>query len=206
MTIVQNKGSVSVRCDVPNCHMEVLGQTEEDALEDAQLMGWKKMPGDKLACSDCLKGTSPVAARAKAKFGQAQHKIDSSPASYSKGDEVHDPASGDLVGTAAHDVKAGDELTVDLIAPGGNAATGAQPVKQLQAPPTDPDDAPAHGGSTIVTPEGDEVHAPFIAPGPDVEPEPGTAEEKAKSEMLVEEVDDLFSNTTWDPTRKADSN
>lgn len=125
MAIEQRKNnSVALTCDTADCHMEILGVTEEEALEDAQLIGWLVQQG-KYICRDCQRGKNTAAVAA---YGTDRLSAGPAPVAYSKGDPVYAP-DGTQVGRAAHDVAAGEDLVVDLMSPEQTAASHAQPVE-----------------------------------------------------------------------------
>jgi len=199
--------SVALLCDRSGCHMEILGQNETEAREDANLIGWHALEsGAKHTCKDCASGRNPAAV---AVYGTDKATVDQSPATYAKGDAVHDP-NGDLVGYAEHDAKAGDPLDIALVAPGQDApevSTATTPVPHaggqyddgLSAEERDlENDLDEFDAALDEFANGDDAPEVPGEGGPVVAP-PVSDDEAAKTAKLFEDVDDLFSDSTWDP-------
>lgn len=130
MTTETRSGSVAIRCDCPNCHIELIRRTKDQVEEEASLDGWKfDVATDKHLCNDCQSGKCPGDAVAEARFGTAQGIIPA-PGPTKKGTTVVAP-DGTELGVAANDAAAkGDPLVVALARPPDPGKVGGKKVEE----------------------------------------------------------------------------
>jgi len=130
MTTEKRETSVAIKCDCDHCHIEVLRRTEEQAVDEASLAGWKfNLDRDSHLCPDCQSGNCPGAAVARAKYGTDKVTIPA-PGPVKKGENIAAP-NGEVIGVAENDVEsAGDPLVVNLVkAPDREKVFGSKPVR-----------------------------------------------------------------------------
>jgi len=110
-------GTHALKCDTPNCHMELLAPDEDALREDANLAGWVRAgeKGEYNVCPDCTRGQHPGAAILRRMLGGDEIDLQA-PAPVRKDDAVLNE-NGDVVGHYMHDANQGDKVRVKVKMP-----------------------------------------------------------------------------------------
>lgn len=120
----RSNGTHAVKCDSPQCHIEIIAPSRAEAFEDVNLSGWKLVGQDRAgenmyACSHCAAGQHPGAAVARAMLG-GDEVVTEAPSTVRKGDAIH-TVDGTLVGHYAEDGEQGEPVKVKVVLPSVSA-------------------------------------------------------------------------------------